>query len=176
MSGSEGSLYRERLFMSVTTKLKTACLRFATLGALGGWQFGGIVASIFAVPLLLFFQSIYWLSGTLFSWLILVVAIIFLGSIQIALLAGSERVARFIVLDKIIGVMIALAGVPLRWRIIFFGLLLFHLLNTVKPFLWYRKVVRRIEHLPGIFGVLGADILSGLVVNVFLQIIAWVMG
>jgi phosphatidylglycerophosphatase A len=101
--------------------------------------------------------------------------------IQCALLSSTDeydccRVARAIVFDKIIGAMIALAGVSLRWRVVIFGFLLFHFINTVQPFYWYRKIIRQFERLPGVFGILVGDILSGLLVNIFLHLIAWVMG
>lgn len=162
--------------MRATERIKGFCSTFSTLGALGEWWLGGLVASIFAIPLLLFFQSIYWFSFHLFAWTLVFTIALFLIVIQCTIFANREKAQDIIVLDKIIGVMIALAGVSLRWRIIFFGFLLFHLLNTVKPFLWYRKVLRRVDHLPGIFGILGSDILSGVVVNIFLQVMAWVMG
>ena len=72
--------------------------------------------------------------------------------------------------------MIALSGVPLRWRVVIFGFVLFHVLNTLKPFQPYRKVVKYIEFMPGVVGVFGAELLSGALVNVFLHLMIWVMG
>jgi len=162
--------------MGATEKIKNFCFKFATFGALGEWWLGGVVASVFAIPSLLFFQSVYWFSHKIFYWFLLFCAILFFIVIQYAIYADPEKAPRTIVLDKVIGVMIALAGVPLRWRVIIFGFLMFHVLNTLKPFFWYRKVIRRVERVPGILGVLGADVLSAALVNVFLHTIAWVMG
>jgi len=72
--------------------------------------------------------------------------------------------------------MVALIGVSLRWRVVIFGLILFHLLHTFRLFWWYRKIVGYVERLPGIIGIFGAAILSGALVNLFLHLIAWVMG
>ena len=162
--------------MRATEKLKKACFRIATIGALGEWWLGGAIASVLSIPLLFLLQSLYWLSQPIFYWTLLLGAILFLAVIQAALLFNYERAARAIVCDKIIGAMIALAGVPLRWRVVIFGFILFHVLNTIKPFAFYRKVLDQIERLPGAFGVLLPEIISGAIVNVFLNLIAWVMG
>ena len=167
--------------MRATEKLKRICFMIATLGSLGEWWLGGVLASTLAIPLLFLFQSLYWLSNTIFYWTLSAACVLFLIIIQWALQSSTDeydrcRVSRSIVCDKIIGAMIALAGVPLRWRVVIFGFLLFHFVNTVQPFYWYRKIIRQLDRLPGVFGVLSGDILSGVLVNVFLHLIAWVMG
>lgn len=162
--------------MRATEKIKRACYTIATLSSLGEWWLGGVFASMLGIPFLLLLQSVYWLGNVLFYWTLALTAILFLVIVQWALQAEPERAPYSIVCDKILGVMISLAGIPLRWRVIFFGFILFHLLNTLKPFGWYRKIIKYIERLPGVFGVLGADILSGVLVNFFLQLIVWVMS
>jgi len=162
--------------MRAKEKVKKACYAIATLGSLGEWWLGGVFASVLGIPLLLFFQSVYWLSQVLFYWTVALSGILFLVIIQWSLQVDPERASRAIVCDKIIGVMISLIGVPLRWRIIFFGFIMFHMVNTLQPFSWYRKLIGYIERLPGVFGVLGAEILSAALVNFFLQVIVWVMS
>ena len=162
--------------MRTIEKVKKACYSIATLSSLGEWWLGGVFASVLGIPFLLLLQSVYWLNDVLFYWTLAVSAILFLVITQWALQVDPERAPRAIVCDKILGVMIALAGVPLRWRIIFFGFILFHMVNTVKPFSWYRKIIGYIERLPGVFGILGAEVLSAVLVNFFLQLIVWVMS
>ncbi|MBU1007998.1 phosphatidylglycerophosphatase A [Candidatus Dependentiae bacterium] len=162
--------------MRANENIKRACYAVATLSPLGEWWLGGVFASALGVPFLLLFQSVYWLGNLLFYWTIAFTAILFLIITQWALHAYPEKAPKAIVCDKILGVMISLAGVPLRWRIIFFGFVLFHLLNTLKPFAWYRRLIEYIEKLPGVFGVLGAEILSGVLVNFVLQLLVWVMS
>jgi len=161
--------------MRVSEKIKTVCYAIATLGSLGEWALGGVFASALAIPLLFLYRSVYWLSGTIFYWL--VVSSIALSALimQVALQRTEATVRSPIVLDKIIGVMIALIGIQLRWRVVIFGFILFHFLNTLKPFWWYRSVIDRIERIPGVMGLVGSDLLSGALVNVFLHLITWVM-
>jgi len=162
--------------MQAIEKIKKICFYLATCGYLGEWWLGGLVASVFAIPLILLFQSIYWLSPTIFWWFLVAVVVLLLITVQMAVMFDNERAARVVVLDKIVGVMIALAGVPLKWRVIFFGFILFHILNAVQPSNWYRKIVRSIEKLPGLFGIFGAELFAALLVNISLRLIAWVMG
>ena len=161
--------------MDRTEKIKQFCLSFATFGALGEWRLGGVVASLFAIPTMLFFRSVYWLSNIFFYWFVLFLAALVVVVVQAALLLDFEKAQRAAVLDKIVGVMISFIGVSLKWRVIIFGFILFHFLNTMQPFAYYRKIVRYIEKLPGIFGIFGAEILSGFLVNLSLHLIAWVM-
>lgn len=157
-------------------KVKKFCYRFSTFGPIGEWWLGGVLVSLFAIPTLLLFRSLYWLSLPVFYWVLVLLLTFLLVVIQGALQFNPERAQRAIVLDKILGVMIAFVGVGLRWRVIIFGFILFHILNTIKPFMFYRKTVCYIEKLPGILGILGAEILSGFLVNLALRVIAWVMG
>lgn len=162
--------------MEKTEKIKRILFAFSTFGALGEWSLGGIIASVFAIPMLLLFRSIYWFNTTVFYWLIVLCAGLFVVAVQGAVQIDPERAKRAVVLDKLVGMMIAFVGVGLRWRVLFFGFVLFHLLNTLRPFIFYRKVIRYIERLPGVLGILGAEVLSGLIVNFLLHVIAWVMG
>lgn len=167
--------------MRTTERMRRICFSIASLGSLGERWLGGVLASTLAIPLLFLFQSLYWLNNLIFYWTLALAGLLFLVIIQWALLSYRDdfdkcRVANAIVVDKIIGAMIALAGVPLRWRVVIFGFVLFHVVNTVRPFYWYRKLLNHLERLPGVFGVLLGDLLSGVLVNVFLHVIAWVMG
>jgi phosphatidylglycerophosphatase A len=162
--------------MRVTEKIKHFCFVVSTFGLLGEWWIGGIFVSMLSIPLLFLLQSIYWLNQIIFYWTLAFGAIFFLVFMQWALQYDKERARNAIVCDKIIGAMIALAGVPLKWRVVIFGFILFHFMNTMRPFAWYRKILNFLEKLPGVFGILLGDVLSGLLVNLFLQLTAWIMG
>jgi phosphatidylglycerophosphatase A len=162
--------------MENRNKIKKFCFRFSTFGVFGSWWLSGVIASLFAIPSLLLLRSVYWISFTFFYWLIILASVLLLVIIQGALQFDPERAKRAVVLDKIVGVMIAFVGINLRWRVIIFGFILFHILNTLKPVLFYRKLVNFIEKFPGVLGILGAEILSGFLVNLTLHLVAWVMG
>lgn len=167
--------------MVVSEKVKKSCYAIATLGGLGEWLIGGVIASTLSIPLMFLFRSIYWLNTTFFVWFLTASIIFIFGVVHFALGLKSEQdqidqyPAKNIVLNKIAGGMIVLIGVPLKWRIIIFGFVLFHVLDWIKPFPWYKKIFQRVESLPGVLGILGSEIFSGLLVNVFLQLIIWII-
>lgn len=162
--------------MGAFERIKRFSFIVATFGVLRNWPFGGLVASACAIPALLLFRSLYWVSTTLFYWLAALSVAACVGIIQLAIIDRPDRVNK-IILDKFLGVVIALLGVPLvKWRVIIFGFILFHVIDLLKPFAWYNKIIVYIERLPGAFGVLGAEVLAGVFVNGFLHLMAWVMG
>lgn len=161
--------------MRIKENLKTFSLQIATFGSLGEWSFGGILASTIAIPLILLFRSLFWLNQTLFYATAALGVILTIVVIQFSYDQDPEHAHYTVVLDKIIGVMISLLFLPLSWRIIIFSFCLFHIINRLQPIIFYRRLVRYINRLPGAIGILGADILSGVLVNFFIQLIAWVM-
>lgn len=63
----------------------------------------------------------------------------------------------FVVIDEVIGQWIALLGSPADWRHGLIALLLFRLFDITKPF-----PVRRLERLPGGWGIVFDDVAAGL--------------
>jgi phosphatidylglycerophosphatase A len=62
-----------------------------------------------------------------------------------------------VVIDEVAGQMIALIGVPLNWRCLLAGLILFRVFDITKPF-----PVRRLERLPAGTGIMLDDVGAGL--------------
>jgi phosphatidylglycerophosphatase A len=63
----------------------------------------------------------------------------------------------FVVIDEVIGQWIALLGSPFDWRHGLIALVLFRLFDITKPF-----PVRRLERLPGGWGIVFDDVAAGL--------------
>ncbi len=63
----------------------------------------------------------------------------------------------FVVIDEVIGQWIALLGSPANWRHGLIALVLFRLFDIIKPF-----PVRRLERLPGGWGIVFDDVAAGL--------------
>ncbi|MGA2570281.1 MAG: phosphatidylglycerophosphatase A [Terracidiphilus sp.] len=63
----------------------------------------------------------------------------------------------FVVIDEVIGQWIALVGSPVDWRHGLIALVLFRLFDITKPF-----PLRRIERLPGGWGIVFDDVAAGL--------------
>ena len=71
----------------------------------------------------------------------------------------------FVVIDEVAGQLIALIGVPLDWKYLLVGFILFRSFDIVKPF-----PLRRIERLPGGTGIMLDDVGAGLYALVLLQL------
>jgi len=71
----------------------------------------------------------------------------------------------FVVIDEVAGQMIALIAVPLHWKYLLAGFILFRSFDIVKPF-----PLRRLEELPGGTGIMLDDVGAGLYALALLQI------
>ena len=71
----------------------------------------------------------------------------------------------FVVIDEVAGQMIALIGVPVHWKYLVAGFILFRSFDIVKPF-----PLRRLESLPGGTGIMMDDVGAGLYALALIQI------
>ena len=71
----------------------------------------------------------------------------------------------FVVIDEVAGQMIALIAVPVNWKYMLAGFILFRSFDIVKPF-----PLRRLEALPGGTGIMMDDVGAGLYALALLQI------
>ncbi|EOR92864.1 Phosphatidylglycerophosphatase A [Arcticibacter svalbardensis MN12-7] len=74
-----------------------------------------------------------------------------------------------IVIDEIAGMYVTMLFVPLSFKTLVVGFLLFRLFDITKPF-----YIRRLEKLPGGLGVMMDDVLAGIYANLILQIALFV--
>lgn len=79
----------------------------------------------------------------------------------------GEKDSRRIVIDEVIGMMIALLFVPLTTVFLISGFILFRIFDIVKPF-----PIKRIEKMESPWGVLLDDVVAGLYANLTVQLIA----
>jgi phosphatidylglycerophosphatase A len=70
-----------------------------------------------------------------------------------------------VVIDEVAGMCITLLWVPVTALNILIGLILFRIFDIAKPF-----YIRRLEKLPGGWGVMFDDILAGIYANLILQL------
>ena len=106
------------------------------------------------------------------AWLIPAAVI---ASVAITLLGipPSTTVAResgqkdpgFVVIDEVAGQMIALIGVPVVWKYLLAGFILFRGFDIIKPF-----PLRRLERLPGGTGIMMDDVGAGVYALLLLQL------
>lgn len=140
----------------------------ATFFGIGHWQPGpGTWASAITMV-------IWWAAGLLMpsTWLV-PVAIAISVLVTLIGISPSTVVAResgiedpgFVVIDEVAGQMIALIAVPVNWKYMLAGFILFRSFDIVKPF-----PLRRLEELPGGTGIMMDDVGAGLYALALLQI------
>jgi phosphatidylglycerophosphatase A len=71
-----------------------------------------------------------------------------------------------VVIDEVAGQMVAFVGVPLNWKYLLAGLILFRAFDITKPF-----PIRRLEHLPEGTGIMLDDIGAGLYALAVMQLL-----
>ena len=106
------------------------------------------------------------------AWLI-PAAVIASAAITLLGIPPSTTVAResgqkdpgFLVIDEVAGQMIALIGVPLAWKYLLAGFILFRGFDIIKPF-----PLRRLERLPGGTGIMMDDVGAGVYALLLLQL------
>jgi phosphatidylglycerophosphatase A len=70
-----------------------------------------------------------------------------------------------VVIDEVAGMCIALLWIPVTPQNILIALILFRFFDILKPL-----YIKRLEHLPGGWGVMFDDVLAGIYANIVLQI------
>jgi phosphatidylglycerophosphatase A len=73
-----------------------------------------------------------------------------------------------VVIDELAGMFISVLFVPVTIPYILIGFILFRFFDILKPLL-----IRRLEALPGGWGVMADDVLAGIYANIVLQVIVW---
>jgi phosphatidylglycerophosphatase A len=155
-------------------KINELALKVAMCGGLGRTIGGSIIASLFAIPVLLLGRIVWRFS---FSWY-MIGALIFFGVsifiIQLSLRAISDQASSAIVLDKMLGMTIALAGISFSlryWKILIVAFVLFHILNLlVRPLFVLNQTFAKIDSMQNVIGVVASDLFFGVTVNIIIRI------
>lgn len=78
----------------------------------------------------------------------------------------GKKDPRPVVIDEVCGIFLAFFLVPLTWENIVAGFVFYRLFDIFKPF-----PARRLEKLPGAWGIMADDILCGLYTNALLHLL-----
>ena len=112
------------------------------------------------------FAMFCYVVGTLFLFLLVT---------QFALGTESLRKNSAIVLDNIFGLLVALLFMPFSVKLLVFGVVLYHVIHFLHHFFTVRGVLARMRQLPVVLALFADDIIAGVLVNVFLQLMLWIM-
>jgi phosphatidylglycerophosphatase A len=94
--------------------------------------------------------------------ILLIAGIFWAGYLEKAL---KQKDPGIIVIDEVVGIMIALIGLPLNWPIVICGFFLFRAFDMFKIY-----PINRIEALPGGWGIMLDDVMAGVYTNIILFI------
>jgi phosphatidylglycerophosphatase A len=80
--------------------------------------------------------------------------------------ASGLKDPQFVVIDEVAGQLIAMIAVPVSWKSVLLGFILFRGFDIVKP-----PPVRQLEHLPEGFGIVIDDVGAGLYALALIQVL-----
>ena len=72
------------------------------------------------------------------------------------------------VIDEVLGMGVAMFAVPKQWTFVVMALVLFRIFDIWKPY-----PIRKIENLPGGWGIMTDDLVAGLYARLWIQIGIW---
>jgi phosphatidylglycerophosphatase A len=82
--------------------------------------------------------------------------------------AASVKDPQFVVIDEVAGQLVTLIAVPLAWKTLLVGLILFRVFDILKPF-----PIRRLERLPEGTGIVVDDLAAGLYALAAVHLLAY---
>jgi|DEB19_MinimDraft_3_1074340.scaffolds.fasta_scaffold31561_3 phosphatidylglycerophosphatase A len=91
--------------------------------------------------------------------------------INTALKYFNQKDPALICLDEVVGMLASMCLVPINFMTVFFSLLLFRFFDILKPL-----GIKKVEQLPGAWGVLLDDVLAGIYANLSLRVFVWLFA
>ena len=109
----------------------------------------------------------YLLGDNLAVFTVLLLGLLFLGVVTSGLLEKqlNEKDPSIACIDEVVGVMIALWGLPLIWPVMICGFFLFRAFDMFKIY-----PVNKLEALPGGWGIMLDDCMAGVYTNIILRL------
>ena len=137
----------------------------ATVGGIGYLPKGGgtAAAALYCIIWLL------WSSMPIYVELIVTFLMVTIGiysASKVEILWGKD--SSKVVIDEFAGMMISLLFVPVEWKYLIVAFVLFRFFDIAKPL-----GIRRLENLPGGWGVMADDVLAGMYTWIILMTCIW---
>jgi phosphatidylglycerophosphatase A len=109
----------------------------------------------------------YYLGNNLAVYSILLLVLLILGIMASGILEKQlgQKDPGIVVIDEVVGVMIALWGLPLIWPVMICGFFLFRAFDMFKIY-----PVNKLEAQPGGWGIMLDDCMAGVYTNIILRI------
>lgn len=109
----------------------------------------------------------YFLGSDLPVYTILLLVLLILGIMATGIIEKqmNQKDPGILVIDEVVGVMIALWGLPLIWSVMICGFFLFRAFDMFKIY-----PINRLESQPGGWGIMLDDCMAGVYTNIILRI------
>lgn len=136
------------------------CKKIVTLGPVGYLSGSGTWATVCAIPVVWFTSSSLTLTFALISF--------FVWALFRSFSAFESNDPSEVVVDEVIGFMIAMVGISLSVHTCVGGFLLFRFFDISKSF-----GIRKAEKMGGVAGVVVDDVIAGVYTNLLLRLCFW---
>lgn len=146
-------------------------VEIGTLGPIGLVRGGGTAASLLTLPLiaLLGFLQVRWSTNVLVVFAVLVLAFFATRAALVVYQGRRDEDGKDpgeIVIDEVIGCLIAFCGAAITVKSLCWGFVIFRLFDIYKPL-----GIKRLEYFRGPWGILFDDMAAGLCTNAILALI-----
>jgi phosphatidylglycerophosphatase A len=142
-------------------KINKMIVSIATLGRLGYAPAPGTMGTLAALPVA---YAISCFAIALQAGIIIALFFVSYGVIKKALPCFTTSDPSQIIVDEVVGCLVTFFALPFSWPVLILGFLLFRLFDIFKP-----CGIKRVEKLPGAWGVLLDDVVAGLFANLILR-------
>ena len=101
----------------------------------------------------------------------IVILFLLAGGVATAQVArGDQADPGYVVIDEFAGMLVAMAGHAVTFWNLFIGFILFRAFDILKPY-----PVRKLERLPGAYGIIADDVLAGILASAALFVIGRIL-
>ena len=123
----------------------------------------GTFGSIAGIGIFYLLNGISWPGYFLFIFCLMALGLLTSGRMEKLL---NKKDPGCVVIDEVMGMLIALSFLPPEPKIIILAFLMFRILDTLKPY-----PAGRLQNMHGAVGVMGDDLVAGVYANIVLQVI-----
>jgi phosphatidylglycerophosphatase A len=154
-------------------KIKEWCLKIASLGTIGHLPLGAQIAALLAFPVLIVLGWLCWLSAIAFYPIATFLVVLIVAAVYGALRCECDHHPGVIVINNLLGMLVAFMFIPLTIKFAAIGFLLFYITKYILPFVLKKLCKCEFDRWPLLLTLLGVDVVAGFVVNIFLQFVWW---